>query len=363
MKMLFVSPVPFHGLRQRHQALAVGFVEAGQVVEFLDPPQSGGLSCRVVSHGEHLRIWQARLPFRAAEWPSLQKIASRILFGLLRKAGLEAPSKILFWTGDPSFSALAAFPWRSRIYDRCDRHGAFPGQDVRAWTRQEKVLYEYCDVVFASTGALVEEALQEGARKAVLLPNAADISWIQAPRHGVRRPPPPPVRVISAGAHFEWVDMEWLRLFAQDQRCELHIAGPGRGSAFHALVNHSRVRWHGTLSHEDLRALCDECHVGLVPFHRTRLTEAVDPVKAYEYAARGLNVWVSGIPHLQSHLAIDRLISNQEDLEQAIQGLSWPLPKRDHAIPVWQDRVNTIFSCEEVQSGCIRKKFQENVSG
>ncbi|MBF0501637.1 MAG: hypothetical protein HQM09_15970 [Candidatus Riflebacteria bacterium] len=341
MNILFVSPVAFDALQQRHQALATGLAAEGHTIGYLEPPVSGGFSCRVMQRNERLHTIQTHIPFRATAWPSLQKIASRLVFGLLYRTGLVYPSRMALWIADPAFAAFADLPWLCRFYDRCDRHGVFPGQNVLPWKRYEQALYNVCNVVFASTPILCDEARQGGACKVVLLPNAAHKSWIDTPATR-SKPSTPPIRLVSAGAHFEWIDFDWLRLFADDSRCELHIAGPGRGSAFAALAAHRNVKTHGSMRHESLRDLLDECHVGLAPFCRSLLTEAVDPVKVYEYAARRLAVWAVDLPNLRTHCNVDRVITCREDLDHALEEFAWPVSGRHSKIPTWNDRIETI---------------------
>ncbi len=60
------------------------------------------------------------------------------------------------------------------------------------------------------------------------------------------------------------------------------------------------VRVPGPVPHDELEARTRTWHVGIVPFRPGRLTQAVDPIKLYEYLALGLPAVVVDMPHLAS---------------------------------------------------------------
>ncbi|HNW34721.1 MAG TPA: glycosyltransferase, partial [Candidatus Ozemobacteraceae bacterium] len=296
--LLFAAAAPWTALRQRHQSLAEGLAAAGWEVTYLDPLRGGGWFVEKRDLGTRLRKLSLRVPFRAAEFPGLQAISVKLAFILLKAAGILAP-KTLLWVADPSLSSLSTHPWSSIVYDRCDRHGVFPGQRQRPWLMHERLLYRKADLILASSRLLADEAEAEGARNIHLVPNAVDRRWLSpAPK---KRPAGPPFLLISSGAHYEWVNHEWLAGLAEIPEVELHIAGPGRGSGWAALLANPRITWHGVLDHASLRILLDQCHIGLIPFRDDPLTAGVDPVKLYEYAARGLAVWAPRTAALSRH--------------------------------------------------------------
>ncbi|HOY65515.1 MAG TPA: glycosyltransferase [Candidatus Ozemobacteraceae bacterium] len=338
-RLLFAAPAAWSALRQRHQALAEGLAAAGWDVTYLDPLRSGGWFFEKRDLGRRLRLFSLRVPFRAAEFPGLQAIAARLALRHLVGAGLE-PTTTVFWTADPSLSALAPLPWRSVIYDRCDRHGSFPGQRASAWKAHEQRLYRHADLILASSPLLAREASAAGAKHVALVPNAADRSWRSPPPP--QRPSGPPWRLLSSGAHFEWVDHTWLAGLARLPGVELHLAGPGRGPAWERLIDDPRVTWHGILDHGRLRELIDRCHIGLIPFRDDALTAGVDPVKAYEYAARGLAIWAPETTALQRHPLVTRIVTpGNAPAHLAADGARVPI----QAFPAtWDDRLAQIRS-------------------
>ncbi len=334
--LLFVSPCRHEHLRQRHQALADGFAEAGHSVYYVNPVQSSGFFLRRRDTGPRLSIIDLHLPFRATGQPGLQRIACRLGRQLLHRHGLWQPRDGVIWIADPSLGYWADARWQAIFYDRCDFHGHFPGQRHSAWQRYESHLYQRCNVIFCSSKALVQTIMPPYQNRVVLVPNACSRCVSPAPR-----PSGPPWQVISAGAHFEWIDYSWLEMLARHPALRLQIAGPGRGEEFHRLIAHPQVTWHGTLDHQALSEVMQRCHVGVIPFRDLALTRAVDPIKAYEYASFGLRVWVSPVPELDTHPFITDRIDGPAELEPAVSRLATPLPWR--TVPTWDDRVRDIL--------------------
>lgn len=433
--VLFVSPVAWDGLPQRHQALAAGLARRGFAVTYLNPLQGGGfgLTAAQVAAGRLIHL-QVKVPFRATGWPGLQTIAVRLAAGLLRRAGALTPHHLV-WAGEPSLAGLFGapphaaltshtFPSSSRspalihtatgepsplcpgaarhraagggaplveaevvpilspparrrdprlvVYDRCDRHGAFPGQRAAVWQRYERWWFERADLVVATCPVLLPTPAETPARR-LLLPNAA------RPRRdgrasGASRPAPPPWRLLSAGAHYEWTDLAWLERLAGLPQVELHLAGPGRGPFFARLRRSPTVHDHGLLPPAALEDLMATCHLGLIPFLDLPLTRAVDPLKAYEYKLYGLYVWATGPVGLREHPCVD-LVSAPgadpaADWATILAHLARPATASDSAslpeaagpqrsdgrnrrlrVPTWDDRLDRLVQELEVL-GC-----------
>jgi len=335
--ILFAGAVPWNGLRQRHQALAAGLAGDGWDVTYLDPLQSGGWEARQRDMDCRLRTLSIRVPFRAAGFPGLQAMAVKFAMVHLAANGIR-PTTTMLWVGEPSLSSFTRFPWRSIVYDRCDRHGVFPGQRRHPWLVHERQLYRHADLVLASSPLLAGEAAEEGAKAVHLVPNAADAHWLSPPPP--KRPAGPPFMLVSAGAHYEWTDHAWLAALAKLPGVELHIAGPGRGQGWKDLLASSGVTWHGILDHAALRELLDRCHIGLIPFRDDPLTAGVDPVKVYEYAARGLAVWSPRIESLRRHPLVTRTLTPDDAAGRLGEdGALAPLMLRP---ATWDDRLAVI---------------------
>ncbi|HAE40235.1 MAG TPA: hypothetical protein DCG57_16615 [Candidatus Riflebacteria bacterium] len=340
-RVLFVSPVAFSGLQQRHQSLASELAKIGWQVNFVDPLETGGFSCRTEAAGQNIEVVKLRVPFKGVEWPAIQTICGKFALRLLKtKAGMTRHNTLL-WIGEPSLACLATHKWRAIVYDRCDLHGSFPGQNKRAWQKYEETLFNRSTLVSCSHAYLQQRLPEHARKKSVLVGNAcAEIFF------GERRPQSAGdrrLKMVSAGAHHEWSDAKWLAMMCEHDKVELHLAGTGRGVDYESLRRNPRVIDHGRLNSCDLARLLKTCDVGLIAFKDIELINGVDPVKAYEYAASGLEIWAPPINAMRSNSLVSSYVSSTAELDQAIRGFATRSLPPAESIARWPGRLQTIL--------------------
>lgn len=367
-QVLFVAPVSFARLKQRHQAFATELAGRGYEVLFLEPLRSPGWSCKVVTAGCGLKTYSISVPFRAASYPGLQTVCARLAFSLFKRRTGIKPSETILWLAEPSFAAIAAHSWRTVVYDRCDLHGAFPGQRRAAWQKYEDSLWRRSDLISISHPFLTTGMPADAASRTVLVPNACSEDFVRACRRVTEVSPEnrglqvsasvrhdaaglkkvyvsssSPIRLISSGAHYEWVDCDWLKMLSELEGAELHIAGPGRGESYKRLVGSKNVINHGLLDHAALSDLLWQCHIGLIPFRDLELIKGVDPIKAYEYAACGLEVWSPDLKPLRANPVIGRFVADPGQAEEGLKSFRTAPQLFSGPIPVWGERLQTIL--------------------
>ncbi len=351
--MVFVAPVVFSRLQQRHQAFARELAALGHRVFFVEPFVSPGWSVVAEKVTERLSVLKLRVPFKASSVPALQKIVCRIAAEMIKKQLACRFSQAILWLAEPSMAALTEFSWARILYDRCDLHGSFPGQKSSVWRRYEAMIEERADLVSVSHPFLAE-SIVNCRDKVVLAPNACPEDFFAQRRAAADQRRflsergidscRAPVRLVSSGAHYEWVDCEWLKMLAGIDGVELHIAGTGRGKVFSELLQLQNVKNHGHLNHKDLMQLLVSCHIGLIPFRDLPLIKGVDPIKAYEYAACGLEVWAPDLASLHSNPMIGRFVSTPAAAAGALKEYrSAPGPFAGH-IPVWKERLAPVLA-------------------
>jgi len=343
-RILFVAPAVYSGLTQRHQALAVGLSRQGFQVDYIDPIKAPGFDLSLRDISPTLRVFSLSVPFRFSRSPSLQRISNRFALTILAKNRFLDASHTLLWIADPATASFSRLKWSFQVYDRCDRHGCFPGQNPRVWASYEKAIYDESDLIFASSPALFTDIRRSRRANCFLIPNAVNASWISSTRDD--KPEFPPLKIVSSGAHYEWIDFDWLEQLCRDPRVEMNVAGTGRGKRFKHFTANRNVKFHGFLSSEPLMKLLDACHVGIVPFKAELLTSAVDPIKVYEYAARGLAIWGTDVAGLREHPFVDRAASRPGELIDSAFNGSWRgmrVRTRRESIPTWDDRVEDIM--------------------
>ncbi len=189
--------------------------------------------------------------------------------------------------------------WRL-IYDRMDLHSGFPGA-ARWIDAEERRVLEEADLVVASSEVLARDGIPEGCRTS-LLPNACE----PRPWRDVEPAPemaslPHPV-VGYFGAIASWFDTELVETLALERpEWSFVLVGDTRGAAVERLERLSNVHFLGERPYGELPALVAAWDAAMVPFRRTPLTEATDPVKVYEMLAAGLPVVATPLPECRRH--------------------------------------------------------------
>lgn len=336
MQLLFVSPVNYYALEQRHQAIARILIKEGFDVIYLNPVSTFGLSCIKDLKSSAVNI---KIPFKASSYPFFQNICSRLCLNMLLKRIKLTPSYTILWISEPSHSFFCRLDWRFKVYDKCDMHGFFPGQSLKLWQIYESEIIKKSNLILASNEYIYNNINQP--QKTLLVKNAVSKVF---PKNEITISGR--INALSAGAHFEWIDMDWLELLANTPEVFLNIAGPGRGEKFKQLIKHKGVKYHGILSRTELETLMQKMHVGLVPFKDIELTKGVDPVKVYDYAAFGLEIWSTNIDSMRANNLIDKFCTNIIDIRNACTQLLHKkhVSKSRKQVPLWTDRLEPVIT-------------------
>ena len=343
-KIIFFSPVEFRALKQRHQGLAIEFAKNNYEVFFVNPIKSNGFSFHSESYKaiNNLKIIDLKIPFKSVSHPIIQNFAVKIAFKLLKKKLHFCLGKCILWLAEPSCASIANYDWARIIYDCCDLHGAFPNQNKKVWQYYESIITEKVDLITVSHPYIKKHFDVALNKKSVLMPNATffDTEKNQEIVSDNRK-----IKLLSSGAHYEWVDVDWLEMLTSMKDVELHIAGIGRGKSFAKLISKENVIFHGELPSNQLLQLMKSCQVGLIPFKDIELIKGVDPIKAYDYAAAGLEIWAPEIESLHSNKYITSFIANSESADEALKNIKSDACKKImvQPVPTWHDRVQEIL--------------------
>jgi glycosyltransferase involved in cell wall biosynthesis len=156
----------------------------------------------------------------------------------------------------------------------------------------DKELIRQADVVLTSAHRLTEMTARLRPADVYYLPNAADFEHFQVqrvrmPREYVDIPAP---RVIYVGMIDFWFDVPLLRVVASRlNRFSFVVIGPSTIN-LRPLQGVHNIFILGPRNYQDLPVYLHHADVGIIPFKRLPLIEAVNPIKLYEYMAAGLPV-------------------------------------------------------------------------
>ena len=229
-----------------------------------------------------------------------RRAVARYEAGVRRAAealGLERPAVI---TANPLFAGFGTFDWAGPVtyYGWDDWSASRPHE--RWWPAYEAA-FERLRVTGRRVCTVSEAALRriEPTGPSRVIPNGIDpAEWVS--------PGPPPAwfearprpRLVYHGAVDSRLDVEQARAVAEAfPEASLTFLGPvpdpGRLAPLAALPN---VELHGWVDRQETNRVIRAADVGLVPHVRTPLTEAMSPLKLYEYLAAGLPVAAVDLP-------------------------------------------------------------------
>jgi len=210
-------------------------------------------------------------------------------------------------------SAREAFAWPV-VYDCMDHHAGF-SEVTPEMLGHEGTLLSCADLVLVSSGLLAEAARRHTDR-VLHLPNACDYDHFALPSrpHGER-----PV-IGYYGALEDWFDADLVADLAE-RRPDWSFVLVGRtvGADTSRLSRLDNVSLCGEQPYSAIPEWLDRFDVAIVPFKRTPLTEATNPVKAYEILAAGKPIVSVPIPEMALLGDLVRLAGNPEEFEREIE--------------------------------------------
>ncbi len=327
--LLFLPIIEWEFRHQRPQQLATALAARGWPVlyascKFEVGARAVSVSPEPVADG----VWGLRLPsarhldvYRDTIDPrSLERMLEAI--GTFRsQAGLQEAvvlCQLPFWR--PLAQRLHQTLGWPVVYDLLDDHSGFT-TNSKAMLREEGELMAEADLVLASS-----QQLEDSARRVNLhtirVSNGCDwLRWSQPTGPGLPADLPRPV-IGYFGAISEWFD---TRLVAQLAAARPQWSFVLVGSTYGADVGRlalPNIHLLGERPYVTLPGLAKEFDAGIIPFRRTPLTEATDPVKLYEMMALGLEVVATPLPELAARGDLVRLASTPEEfltaLDQAV---------------------------------------------
>lgn len=204
------------------------------------------------------------------------------------RAGLERPAVI---TSQPLLAGFAELEWAGPVTlyasDDLAAH-----RDYQPWRDGLRAAYravgERGRRVCAVSNAILERIDPRGP--AAVVPNGVDPRlWVEPGRAPSWFPELPGPRFLYVGTLDDRLDVAAMRAVARAwPNGSVVLVGPlADRSHLGPVLAEPNVTLHGPVSREEVAALAHAADACLVPHRRTPLTEAMSPLKLYEYLASG----------------------------------------------------------------------------
>lgn len=274
-----------HGHRVFVSALV--FRSRGQRVS-LSP--RGGRILKFVLKGPFQNVYQDSMSERG-----LRELASSSRF-LKERANLGATAIVVqlpFWW--PLAEWLRAEYGWPVIYDCMDEYGAFGGISASAVAAEDE-LVAAADLVVASSKRLLQRVSRSNPNS-LLLRNACDEMFLRV-RERDERPERPVIGYVGAIA--EWFDVNLVvELALRRPGWEFVLVGGVHGVDDGPLRQLQNIRLVGERPFPEIPGWMERFDLTIIPFRRSALTDAINPVKAYESLAAGRPVVSTPLPEME----------------------------------------------------------------
>jgi glycosyltransferase involved in cell wall biosynthesis len=209
--------------------------------------------------------------------------------------------------------ARRAFGW-GVLYDCMDDHAGFQ-TNARPVEGAERGILQGADAVVATSRALARR-LRAANRPVTLVPNGCDVEYFSsiAPPSRKERP-----TVGYYGCIADWFDADLVADVAERRPdWDFVLIGPTYLADLTRLPTLPNVSFPGMVPYGQLLERIEPLDVFLLPFRRTPLTEATNPVKAYEIMATGRPLVSVPLPELEPFGDLIRFGSDPVEFERQI---------------------------------------------
>ncbi len=348
--LLFYGIVPFRSLKQRPQWMAEGLAERRRVL-YVDPHRSllhcrrGRPALERVHDTLAVLTPPAVLPFsgfvRAINRRNAASTRVQVAEALAH-LGWSAPSSVLA-TFPKHADATEGAP--ALVYDVMDDYPRFFGWwQRRVLARMHRELLARADAVVTSSHELAARSRHLGARRVEVVENGVP-AWF---REASARATPDPTLAAFPGPRFgyvgtisSWFDFSAVRRLALAfPSASVLLVGPRACRPPRLPPN---VHFVDARPHEQLPSVLRAFDVGLVPFRRTALVDAVNPVKVYEYLAAGLPVLATDSTELRRFGAAVTVVDSEAWANGAAAVLATPPASRPlESEATWDRRVAAV---------------------
>ncbi|MWK57150.1 glycosyltransferase [Pseudomonas otitidis] len=339
MRLIYLSPMPWHSFTQRPHELVRCFHErTGEPVLWIEPYPTRFPTLNDLPRLRAALRRSEQPLLQAPEVPSWLRLVQPIAMPIeplpgsgwlnrpLWQSVLEqvrhfAEKPTMLGIGKPSSLALRLLReplFQTSFYDAMDNFSEFyEGFSRRAMERRQRLTAQAVSTVLTSSSAL-QAQMSTLSANVMLLGNACAAERLpsgQKRRKTMRNRP-----VLGyVGTIAKWFAWEIVVALAKAfPHAEVRLIGPLHTPA--PMLLPPNIRISGEVSHAAAINAMADFDIGLIPFKCDALTHFVDPIKYYEYRALGLPVISTAFGEMASRRSHPGtfLLDGPEDIARAM---------------------------------------------
>lgn len=233
-------------------------------------------------------------------------------FYLLRQANvidyLSEYTPVVYFSSPGSLNDVYRLKPSLIVFDSVDE----PTEEFGHWREDYERAVRSADIVLTSSHALYRAACSRNPAT-YLVPNACDYDFYQQ-----KLPLPYDMQNISSpvigysGAIATWCDLE-LILYLAETFPEYSLVMVGPLYNLKTIPHRSNLHWLGYKPYNQLPSYITNFDLGIIPFRVSSMTQAVNPIKMWEYLAAGIPVVSTNLPETSGY---DDLVMTAASSEQ-----------------------------------------------
>lgn len=307
--IVFLSDIPWHGLRRRPQHLAARLKQRWPVlwvepVTLVRMPRFTPAQVEPNLHILNLPVFPYNARFKPirllarllGNFSPFRQVELYCQLWILRRALQRLKTKeIGFLVQNFHLGRITRrFEPKVIAFDYIDNAFGFaklPRQMHDDWVEMIKT----ANVVTVTSGNLRKQVESAHTVQAHLISNGVEYDRF-APRNLPKRPSDLPGKerpiIVYAGAVNKWFDFELLESLLGEMRDSIFVVigtdHPEIRGRIRSLSRFPNFSFLGFRPYHTIPAYLNHCTVGIIPFKKNALTAGVNPVKLYEYSAAGL---------------------------------------------------------------------------
>lgn len=259
-------------------------------------------------------------------WPFTTKIVAQYslkitkpnLRNYIQNKGYALPDILM--VSQPSFATLlTSFGSKAKVYRITDDLDKFPGIPASVkYLEREGV--RAADAVVVTAKPLVSKVEAYGAKNIIYLPNGVDVE-----HYRIKATVPSEYKALSGpiaiymGAIDSWFDINTLRYCAAKMPDVTFVIIGAARIKLNSVLDMKNVVHLGRREYAELPGFLQHATVGIIPFLRSPLIEAVSPLKLYEYMACGLPVVSTRWSELEQISSPALLVKDREEFKDALR--------------------------------------------
>ncbi|MBR8826879.1 MAG: glycosyltransferase [Gomphosphaeria aponina SAG 52.96 = DSM 107014] len=271
-----------------------------------------------------------------------------------KKCGISKP--LLWVTCPPGVKVMEKLPIQGLVYQRTDKHEAYPDVNREEILRFDQILKEHGDVVIYCNKQLFDEEKNQ-CKQALYVDHGVDYERFVAAgdnKEGepadVKDIPHPRVGLIGEIEEYKIDRKLFVEVIGRLQEVQfVHI---GDCSLPDGWCPYANLTMLGRKEYETVADYMAACDVLIIPLNQGEWAQASNPVKLKEYLAVGRPVVSAPFPELENYQGVVKVAKGTDEFVQGIlQALAEqtePSSRRQRVEKeTWEEKGKTVLRCLE----------------